>query len=669
MSPPSDEPPGGPTYEADDPRFQQEKRRFVSAPKKRLGEVLIDAGALTQDDLARALRDQRAPREKLGETVIRLGLSTELGIAQALADQLGLPLIDLSCAAIEQEAIQLVPERTARKHLLVPLALYARDLHVAIADPLKLEALEDVAFASGCVVRPYIATPSEITRAIDKHYHLGVSLSTLVKDIEGERQVEVLKDRPDSEAKDTEDLRKRSEAAPIVRMVNLIIAQAVDQGASDIHIEPGKTQVAIRTRVDGILRQSLEAPKWVQGPVISRIKIMARMDIAEKRLPQDGRIAVRVSDKSLDLRVSTVPSAHGEKVVIRVLDSANSRTPLAQVGLGARELSVVESLLRRPQGLILVTGPTGSGKTSTLYAMLNHVRSVERSITTIEDPVEYELEGINQTAVQEKIGLTFASMLRATLRQDPDVIMVGEMRDVDTAGIAMQASVTGHLVLSTMHTNNAVATITRLRNVGIQPYVIASAVTGILAQRLVRRICPSCCVETTLSKEERDRMGLRLQKQKLRCYTGKGCASCNGNGYRGRVGIFEALPIDGALREVIAANGTEADLRRVAVANGMETLFTAGLKQVRAGVTTLSELFRVIDIDEESSIECPGCGELLDAEYVACPSCAHRFAATCQSCQRRVSATWKICGYCGGSVGMETPPSLAIAARGQKRSR
>ena len=360
-----------------------------------------------------------------------------------------------------------------------------------MADPLKFEALQDVRFTSNCTIVPLLATVTDIKKGIQHHYskEKGDTIDTLVKDMAGDLPVEVLQEGTEFDGKDADDMQRAAKSAPIIRMVNLIVSQAVETGASDIHIEPGKSMLLIRNRVDGLLRQSLEAPKWVQGPVISRIKVMAHMDIAEKRLPQDGRVAIKVGQKSLDLRVSTVPGSHGEKVVIRVLDSTKVTAPVESMGIDPAELEHIQDLISRPQGIVLVTGPTGAGKTSTLYGMLNSLHSVERNITTIEDPIEYELAGINQTAVQEKIGLTFGVMLRALLRQDPDVIMLGEMRDAETTNIALQASITGHLVLSTMHTSNAVATVTRLRNIGVPSYVIASAVNGILAQRLVRGIC------------------------------------------------------------------------------------------------------------------------------------------------------------------------------------
>ncbi|NOT44538.1 MAG: Flp pilus assembly complex ATPase component TadA [Acidobacteria bacterium] len=619
--------------------------------KKRFGELLVDAGLLSTDDVARVLQEQKGRRERTGETVVRLGLASEAQIARALASQLGIAVVDLSCMAIEPDAVQLVPERLARKHQVMPVTLQSRELKLAMADPLKFEALQDIRFAVNCTIVPVLATVSDIRKAIDQYYHLGDSLDALVRDMVGDRAIEVLPDRLEHDAKDSDDLRKRSEAAPIVRMVNMIISQAVDAGASDIHIEPGRTAVSIRNRVDGLLRQSLDAPKWVQAPVISRIKVMARMDIAEKRLPQDGRVAVRVGGRSLDLRVSVVPGANGEKVVIRILDSASVTAPVESMGLEPSDLARLHALIARPQGIVLVTGPTGAGKTSTLYAMLNSLRSIERNIMTIEDPIEYELAGVNQTAVQDRIGLTFPAMLRALLRQDPDVIMVGEMRDLETTSIAIQASITGHLVLSTMHTNSAAATVTRLRNLGVPSFLIASAVNGIVAQRLVRRICPDCRVPADPSEADVARLGRLVNLSRLQAFRGEGCASCNGAGYRGRTGVFEILAFTPEIRDMVAAGGHESDLRRRATALGTRSLLTAGLDKVRAGHTTLSELFRVIDVTEETGAECPACGEGVEARFLGCPACGHRFGRTCPGCRERVQTDWQMCPHCCTSLG------------------
>ncbi len=465
----------------------------MTPARKRLGELLVETGLLSEESLTRALSEQRTMRRKLGEVIVSLGMATEEEVAQALSLQLGIPLVDLANTAVEPQAIELIPEKVARKHLILPIQIEDRDLHIAMADPLSFEAFEDVRFASGYAIKPAVATRSDILWAIDQHYHLGASLTTIVKDIAEERLVEVVQESKENNGKDAEDLRRKSEAAPIIRMVNLFVAEAVDQRASDIHIEPTKTTLLIRNRVDGVLRKSFELPKWVQGAVISRIKIMAKMDIAEKRLPQDGRIGVRVGAKGLDLRVSTIPAANGEKVVIRILDQANAHIPLESMGMPEKEYGDLEELIRRPQGILLVTGPTGSGKTTTLYAALNRIQSVERNIATIEDPIEYEISGVNQVAIQERIGLTFASTLRAMLRQDPDVSCWGR------CGTSKRPrSRCRHRLPATWFSRRCTRTARRRPSPSAQPgvpsYLIASTLIGIVSQRLVRVICPKCRV-------------------------------------------------------------------------------------------------------------------------------------------------------------------------------
>ena len=607
----------------------------------------METGLLSEEGLTRVLSEQRTVRKKLGEIIVNLGLATEDEIAQALSLQLGIPLVDLTNTPVEPQAIELIPEKVARKHLIVPISLDERDLHVAMADPLSFEAFEDVRFASGYTIKTTIATRTGVLWAIDQHYHLGSSLSTIVKDITEERLVEVVQDTRETDRKDSEDLRKKSEAAPIIRMVNLFVAEAADQRASDIHVEPSKTTMLVRNRVDGVLRRSLELPKWVQGAVISRIKIMAKMDIAEKRLPQDGRIGVRVGAKALDLRVSTMPAAYGEKVVIRILDQATADIPLEAMGMPEEDLLQLEELIRRPQGILLVTGPTGSGKTTTLYSALNKIKSVERNITTIEDPIEYDISGVNQVAIQEKIGLSFAATLRAMLRQDPDVIMLGEMRDLDTTTIAMQAALTGHLVLSTIHTNSSAASVTRLRNLGVPSYLIASTLIAIVSQRLVRVICPKCRVKDEPSERDLARVGLaQTKKGEFSFFRGEGCNACGETGYRGRTGIFEILPFHQQMRDLVMGKGSETDIRQLAVAKGMVTLGQAALAKVKAGVTTLSELYRVVETEEEFGAGCPHCGTSLGADFVICPGCGHSLVSSCPSCQKMVSPHWKFCPYC-----------------------
>ncbi len=619
--------------------------------KKRLGELLVETGLLSEQDLTRALTEQRSKRGKLGDVIVSLGMASEEEIAQALSIQLGIPFVELKDIPVEPQAIELITEKVARKHLILPISLEQKDLHIAMADPLSFEAFEDVRFASGFTIKPAIATRSDILWGIDQHYHLGSSLTTIVKDIADERSVEVVQEMLEGDTRDSDDLRKKSEAAPIIRMVNLIVAEAVEKGASDIHVEPMKIGLQIRNRVDGVLRKTLDLPKWVQGAVISRIKIMAKMDIAEKRLPQDGRIGVRVGGKSLDLRVSTMPASFGEKVVIRILDSSNSYIPLEDMGMPGDALLQMENLIRKPQGILLVTGPTGSGKTTTLYSVLPRIHSPERNITTIEDPIEYELAGVNQVAIQEKIGMTFASTLRAMLRQDPDIIMLGEMRDLETTTIAMQAALTGHQVFSTMHTNSATATITRMRNLGVPSYLIASTVNGVVAQRLVRVICQKCRARYEPTEYDLSRIGAGRKKGDVSFFHGEGCQACDGTGYRGRIGLFEILPFTRQIRDMVASEASEMDIRQSAIAGGMATLSQAALEKVRNGVTTLEELYRVVETEEDSAATCPRCNASQGPGFVICPSCGHSLQANCPSCLKIVSPEWKFCPYCRREFG------------------
>ncbi len=570
-------------------------------PKKKLGEFLVDAGVISEKDCSAVLKEQKSRTKKLGELLVEKGLCSEYDIATALSSQLGLPLVDLKITPIEPDAIKIIPEAVARKHLIVPIATDGKDLEVAMHDPFSYEALEDARFASGYQVKPHIATKSDIIWSIKKHYNLRSSLESVVSGMTSKLKIDAVQEVKDEkpDISDVSDLKKQSSKAPIIKMVNLIIVEAVDQRASDIHIDPAKENLIVRYRVDGTLRQAFSLPKWVQAAVVSRIKIMAGIDISEKRLPQDGKISVKINNNVLDLRVSTLPIKSGEKVVIRVLDTQNSLVSIDQLGMEGQSKNNFASLVSRPQGIILVTGPTGSGKTTTLYSALASIKSGEKNIITVEDPVEYEVEGISQVSVNDKIGLTFSSALRSILRQDPDVVMVGEMRDIETAKIAMQAALTGHLVLSTVHTNSAVATITRLRDFGIPSYLIASTIIGIIAQRLVRVICPGCKTKDAVEKEKLSRLGLSdTGPEAVTLYTGKGCPKCAGAGFKGRQGIYEVLPFTENLQALIAANGTEAEIGRMAVQQGMMPLGQAGLEKILKGKTSVEELLRVIFIDQ-----------------------------------------------------------------------
>jgi type IV pilus assembly protein PilB len=434
-------------------------------------------------------------------------------------------------------------------------------------------------------------------------------------------------------------------------MVNLIITRAVEAKASDIHIEPKKKKLVVRIRVDGALRIDLELPQTVQGAIVSRLKIMSSMDIAERRVPQDGRITVKLGNKTLDLRVSTLPTTFGEKVVIRILDSEGSLIGLEKLGLDGETRDKFVSLISKPQGIVLVTGPTGSGKTTTLYTALSHIADVEKNVSTIEDPIEYELADINQVGVDEKAGRTFAGVLRSLLRQDPDVIMVGEMRDVTTATIAMQASLTGHLVFSTIHTNNTVATITRLRDLGVPSYLISSTIIGIIAQRLVRVICPFCKEE--YQPHEDSLRGLALTPAQVKDHKflrGKGCGKCGETGYKGRAGIYEMLVLSQKIKEAIATEASEGQLKQLAVAEGMKTLSHAGVERLMQGTTTVDEVLRAIQTDEDFGSLCPACSTILGAGFIACPQCGEKLIETCPACSKTLDARWKYCPYCADQL-------------------
>lgn len=498
----------------------------------------------------------------------------------------------------DAEALAAIPAAFAQKHQVFPLQKSEGVLRLAVADPLAISVLDEVRLLTGLVVEPVLADPSEIREAIERFY-----VERLLQETSGQA-AEVA--APEEE--DIGDLQRMAGEATTVRLVNLFFHQAVQERASDIHIEPFERELKVRFRVDGVLREVAAPPKRLQQAIASRIKLMAGMNIAERRLPQDGRIRLRLSGRDLDIRVSSVPTVHGESIVMRLLDKSSVLFGLEELGMTEPSASVFAKLIERPYGIILVTGPTGSGKTTTLYAALAKIFSPEKKIITIEDPVEYELVGINQIPVRPKIGLTFASGLRSILRQDPDVVMVGEIRDRETAEIAIQASLTGHLVFSTLHTNDAAGGVTRLLDMGIDPYLVASTVQGILAQRLVRRICPNCREGYDADGRELAGMSLGHASEKgspgvtfrdsVKVFRGRGCQSCSGSGFYGRIGIFELLPVDQAVRELIMKRTSSDVIKRHAVARGMRTLREDGWQKVLAGVTTVGEVLRVTALDE-----------------------------------------------------------------------
>ncbi len=616
---------------------------------QKLGEILLKTNLITREQLTKAIEEQKKTNKRLGEVFGALGVVTEEKVAWALSVQLGIPYIDLNTAVVEPEALDMLTERFALKNMALPLSVDKRTITVAMGDPLDFGAISDISFASGREVRPTVAPLKEVKSAIRRFYNLAQPLQKILGEIQG-GSLEVIGEQENAFEDDgVEEVVRKGESPPIIRLVNSIVIHAARNQASDIHFEPREKSVKIRERIDGILMETFEFPKLVQGAVTSRVKIMARMDIAEKKIPQDGRIKVRVEGRDLDLRVSTLPTHYGEKITIRILDTRAVKLSLEKIGLSENDRSRVLGISERPQGMVLITGPTGSGKSSTLYSIINQIKSEAINIITLEDPIEYELGGVNQVGINEKTGLTFPFALRSVLRQDPDVIMVGEMRDRETANIAIEASLTGHLVLSTLHTNTAVAAIVRLRNLGVPSYLIASSLNGVIAQRLVRKICQPCKQPYSPTLEEIAKMRLRgRDPASLESFKGAGCPHCNRTGYRGRVGVFEVLTVDAAIRELIAKDATEAALLKAAMDGGMRYLLEDGLDKITRGITSIEELLRVVYIrDEDSALTCQKCGGTIPKDGKNCPQCGTLVENKCPGCGGPRDLKWQFCPFCG----------------------
>lgn len=547
--------------------------------KKRLGEILVEKGIITEEILNRALSIQQGSMEKLGDVFLKMGVIKEEDLYSALSDIYNVPYVNLDDVVIDSEVVRLVPEHICRRYMVIPLNIDGDRIMVAMSNPVNIYALDDIRIITGKDVDPVLASERQITQVLDRIYTIQKGLEeTLINigpsDEDAEATVEVLEDE-----------------APVVRLVNLTITQAVQEGASDIHIEPTENDVKIRFRVDGVLYDVISPPKRIFPTLVARIKILSNMDIAERRVPQDGRFRVNSQGKIIDFRVSTLPTIYGEKIVLRLLDRSATLIGLEKLGFTEEILHNFDNLIRRPYGMILVTGPTGSGKTTTLYSALAKISTTEKNIITIEDPVEYQFARINQVQINPKAGLTFANGLRSILRQDPDIMMVGEIRDRETAEIAVQSALTGHLVLSTIHTNDSAGAIARLIDMGIEPYLISSSLIGILAQRLARRICPRCRVPKEPTEEEIKVLKISSDHT---MYEGKGCEACRHTGYRGRLGIFELLVIDDEIRAMIVDKTPANVIREVAVKNGMVTLWEDAKLKVIDGITTYSEILRTV---------------------------------------------------------------------------
>lgn len=554
--------------------------------RKRIGEVLIESGIINQRQLEDAIVFQKGKNKRLGKILVELDFATEKQIAEALSKALSIPLVNCLEYTINEKVKSLVPQAMAAKKIIMPLEVKDNTLILAMADPLDYETIDSLAFSTDMKIVPVITYETNLLETIEKHYGASESIKDMVERLHETTTIEFLKITEEDEKEvDMETLHKKSETPTVINLVTTIIVDAVKTRATDIHIEPAEKDVRVRYRIDGELKNILSIPKNLQNPVISRIKIISNMDITNRKLPQDGNSSLRIGRKEVDLRISTIPSIHGEKIVIRLLEKAKILVPLHQLGMTEKVFHSLADILSQPQGMFIVTGPTGSGKTSTLYASIKQLQSETENIITIEDPVEIKLEGITQVLVNEKVGLTFSNALRSILRQDPDIILVGEIRDLETADTAIKAALTGHFVLSTLHTNNTVSTITRLIDIGVPSYLIGSALSGILAQRLVRKICNKCKIET------KPPVSLMNTLPPLeRCYYGVGCPQCFYTGYYGQIGVFEFLKIDIKLKRLIARNATEEDIWHVATESGIVTLFDDAWNKINDGVTTIAEV-------------------------------------------------------------------------------
>jgi type IV pilus assembly protein PilB len=575
----------------------------------RIGELLLKEKRITPEQLQEALNYQKAGGGKLGTNLVKLGFVKDEEITALLSRQYGVPSINLGDFEIDQSVIKLIPSETAQKYQILPLSRAGATLTIAMTDPTNVFAMDDIKFMTGYNVEPVVASESSVAEAIIRHYNVVAKeaagngkqsaldfANQALQDLPlvDASEVEVLEEL---EEISVEALARQGEEAPVIRLVNVMLMSAISKGASDIHIEPYEKELRIRYRIDGVLYNIMAPPMKFRDPIASRVKIMAKLDIAEKRLPQDGRIKIRYNDagrgKEIDFRVSCLPTLFGEKIVLRLLDRDKLMLDMTKLGFERESLTKFEDAISRPWGMVLVTGPTGSGKTNTLYSSISKLNTAETNIMTAEDPVEFNLPGVNQVQIREGIGLNFAAALRSFLRQDPNIILVGEVRDFETAEIAIKAALTGHLVLSTLHTNDAPSTISRLMNMGIEPFLVASSVNLICAQRLVRRVCKTCAEPVAVASPTLLKIGFSPEDAaSVTPSKGRGCEKCNNTGYKGRVGLYEVMEVDDEVKELILVGASGLELRKKAVERGMVTLRQSGLRKVKEGLTTIEEVLR-----------------------------------------------------------------------------
>ncbi len=563
----------------------------------KIATQLLESSRISREQLSEAEKASAREKASLGATLVRMGVLTEPEYEQFLSRHYGVPSVRLEEVKIPADVVSLVPSEVASKFQVIPIARIGRQLTLAMANPQNIFIIDDVKFITGLDVKAVVCAEASIKKAIDRYYDQADALASVIKEMDGD--VEVLEEEQDQ---DLGLAAAMDENAPVVKLVNSLLTEALRRGASDIHVEPYEAKLRVRFRVDGVLHDVMTPPMRLRSAIVSRLKIMSELDIAERRVPQDGRIKIKIKGKKVDVRVSTAPTVHGEKVVMRILDASNLQLDLKKLGFDPLGLQNLLRAISLPYGMVLVTGPTGSGKTTTLYSALSRLNTDDTNIMTAEDPVEYNIEGINQVQVNEEIGLNFSTALKAFLRQDPNIIMVGEVRDLDTASIAVKAALTGHLVLSTVHTNDSASTVNRLVDMGIEPFLVASSLNLILAQRLARRICKHCKSEVGMASEEvLHELGWDPKRGSFKMYKGKGCPECNMTGYAGRLGLYEVLHCSPGMREKILERASSAELKRKAIQEGMVTLRLHAISKVQDGITTVEEVLKETARDDLES--------------------------------------------------------------------
>jgi type II secretory ATPase GspE/PulE/Tfp pilus assembly ATPase PilB-like protein/FixJ family two-component response regulator len=623
---------------------------FVNTHRSQLGKLLIDEKLVTQAHVDKALAIQAKTNSVLTKVLVNMGVTDAETIVGLIERAAGINRVDPAEFNVHEALASLIPREICDKNILVPLKRNGRELIVAMADPTDFMKVDDLSFITGMPIQPVVATQNEIVQKINDIFGESDQVESTLTEFDlndPTEQIEIILEEEDEDS-DVEELIRDKDKPPAIRIVNAIIADALRHGASDVHVEPKTKYIMVRYRIDDLLIDKLHIPSNMHLAIVSRIKVMSELDISERRRPQDGRITVKSSTRMVDMRISTLPTVNGEKVVLRILDKNAASKDVQELGFSSKDLAVVSHFIDRPQGIILTTGPTGSGKTTTLYALLRNGAKITKNFTTIEDPVEYHMGMAEQVNVREKIGLTFSNVLRSILRQDPNVIMLGEIRDHETADVAFHAALTGHLVLSTLHTNSSIASITRLRDMGMESYVIADALIGIIAQRLVRRICRNCRTEDHPDQSILD--SLKITDRTFQSYRGTGCEKCNRTGYKGRIGVYEIFQVDSEIKRMIHQGATEPELLHAARLTGMSCLIDDAVQKIQKGVTTCDEILRVFGPQNTTEIACVYCGGLMEQRYHYCPYCGRELVKTCPACDQMLARDWHHCPRCGDQI-------------------